>query len=74
MKGPGYAWRCGVCERENQATAGLCAHCGFPSISTAVEVARARGEPAPVRQGYSTTGHAIGELIVWLIALIGFGS
>lgn len=58
-----------MCERENGPGSGSCVHCGFPSVASAVEVAKARGEPNPIPEGYATVGKATGKGIAWFIAL-----
>jgi len=68
MSGPGYAWKCHVCERISVATAAKCEHCGFPAVATATQVALARGEPDPMKSGYITVGKGVGKGIAWLLA------
>ena len=53
---PQYRWRCHKCERVNEANTLACAHCSYPAITSAVEVARTRGEPNPTTEGYKGPG------------------
>jgi hypothetical protein len=52
MKAPDYRWTCHKCGCANEPGISSCAKCDFPAVSDAVDIARARGEPPPLSEGY----------------------
>ena len=67
MRVPGYDWVCHKCAMVNAAGLDACSHCGFPAVASAIEIARANGEPDPVRAGY----RAFFKGAAWMIAVLG---
>jgi hypothetical protein len=66
--GPGYEWRCHVCEGDNAADASACAHCGFSSEATPLEIAAARGEPAPYVPNKELSGWWVATILSFFIS------
>ena len=58
---PTYRWRCHKCELVNEPSISSCAHCGFPAIASAIEIAKAKGEPLPAAYG------PLGKALAWLL-------
>jgi Zn-finger in Ran binding protein and others. len=69
MRTRAYRWVCHKCESANDPGSSRCSACGFPAIATAVEIARARGEPNPVSEGYKSTGRIAGWF-TYVLALV----
>lgn len=65
MHAPSYRWRCHKCDRVSEPGHSMCAHCGFPAVASGVQIARARGEPSPTREGYRSL-----EKPLWLVILL----
>lgn len=43
-----------------------CGHCGFPAIASAEEIAKAKGEPSPVKEGYGSLLKGFGWIAVFV--------
>ena len=67
MIAPPYAWTCHKCQQGNPAGSASCVHCQFPAVASAVDVAKAKGEPDPITAGYKVLGKAS----AWFAFLIG---
>jgi hypothetical protein len=65
MQAPGYRWVCHKCASANEAGRSSCGACGFAASATAIEIAKAKGEPNPVAEGYRPLG-----IFAWLIAIL----
>ena len=60
---PAYRWCCHKCASVSEARTLRCAQCGFAAIASAVEIARANGEPDPISEGHQTLGVVIAILV-----------
>ena len=69
MSSPTYHWICHVCEHTNEPGISTCIKCNFPAIASAEEIARVRGEPNPIGEGYRALGTGTG-LLAWITAIL----
>jgi hypothetical protein len=46
METRSYVWVCHQCKTPNEASADMCASCGFPAVASAKDIETATGEPS----------------------------
>lgn len=73
MRAPNYKWTCHRCEHVNEPGKSACGICGFPSVASGIDIARATGEAvAESRKTRRTRRHVKGMktfLVVLPIAI-----